>query len=111
MLRELARSYLTIFKDLTRVMNRLKAMYCSWAIPCAGRNVYYTRYRSEWLERSGRPAFGGGPSNSTSNGTCCNTCASNLGENCWWKVGNMPSPPSYGRFRRSGPFARRWRWL
>ncbi len=36
MLRELARSYLTIVKDLSRVMNRLKALYRSWAIPCAG---------------------------------------------------------------------------
>src|ERR1700732_1434212 len=50
-LRELARSYLTIVKDLTRVMNRLKALYRSWAIPCAGRDVYYTRHRDEWLSR------------------------------------------------------------
>ena len=35
-LRELARSYLTTTKDLTRVMSRLKALYRSWAIPCAG---------------------------------------------------------------------------
>src|SRR5246500_729953 len=49
MLRELARSYLTIVKDLTRVMCRLKAVYRSWAIPCAGRDVYYTRHRTEWL--------------------------------------------------------------
>src|ERR1039457_3545614 len=49
MLRELARSYLTIVKALSRVMNRLKALYRSWAIPCAGRDVYYTRHRSEWL--------------------------------------------------------------
>jgi transposase len=49
MLRELARSYLTIVKDLSRVMNRLKALYRSWAIPCAGRDVYYQRHRSEWL--------------------------------------------------------------
>ena len=49
MLRELARSYLTVVKDLSRVMNRLKALYRSWAIPCAGRDVYYTRHRSEWL--------------------------------------------------------------
>jgi transposase len=49
MLRELSRSYLTIVKDLTRVMNRLKALYRSWAIPCAGRDVYYTRHRAEWL--------------------------------------------------------------
>jgi transposase len=49
MLRELSRSYLTIVKDLTRVMNRLKALYRSWAIPCAGRDVYYARHRAEWL--------------------------------------------------------------
>jgi len=51
MLRELGRSYLTLVKDLTRVMNRLKAMYRSWAIPCAGRDVYYTRHRAEWLSK------------------------------------------------------------
>jgi len=51
MLRELARSYLTIVKDLSRVMNRLKALYRSWAIPCAGRDVYYTRHRREWLDK------------------------------------------------------------
>src|SRR5712664_4292713 len=51
MLRELARSYLTLVKDLTRVMNRLKAMYRSWAIPCAGRDVYYTRHRAAWLSK------------------------------------------------------------
>src|SRR6267143_1730252 len=49
MLRELARSYLNLVKDQRRVMNRLKAMYRSWAIPCAGRDVYYARHRAEWL--------------------------------------------------------------
>ena len=49
MLRELARSYLTIVKDTTRVMSRLKAVYRSWAIPCGGRDVYYRRHRDEWL--------------------------------------------------------------
>jgi len=51
MLRELARSYLTLVKDLTRVMNRPKAVYRSWAIPCAGRDVYYHRHRAEWLSK------------------------------------------------------------
>jgi len=51
MLRELARSYLTTVKDLSRVMNRLKALYRSWAIPCAGRDVYSTRHRSQWLDK------------------------------------------------------------
>ncbi len=48
-LKELSRSYLTISGDLTRVMTRLKAVYRSWAIPCAGKQVYAPRYRSEWL--------------------------------------------------------------
>jgi len=36
-LRELIRSYLNVTTDLTRVMNRLKAINRSWAIPCARR--------------------------------------------------------------------------
>src|SRR5579863_8097670 len=48
-LKELTRSYLAVTQDLTRVMNRLKALYRSWAIPCAGQQVYAPRYRSEWL--------------------------------------------------------------
>jgi len=48
-MKELARSYLTIIKDLTRVMNRLKALYRSWGIPCVGNKVYAPRYRAEWL--------------------------------------------------------------
>src|SRR5246127_5263841 len=50
-LKELARSYLTITKDLTRVMNRLKALYRSWGIPCAGKEVYAPRHRAEWLAK------------------------------------------------------------
>src|SRR5260370_21391868 len=48
-LQEAARSYLALTRDPTRVMNRLKALYRSWAIPCAGQRVYAPRYRSEWL--------------------------------------------------------------
>jgi hypothetical protein len=50
-LRELCRSYLTVTKDLTRVMNRVKALYRSWAIPCAGDKVYSPRRRNAWLEK------------------------------------------------------------
>jgi transposase len=50
-LRELSRSYLTVTKDLTRVMNRTKALYRSWAIPCAGERVYSPRHRNRWLEQ------------------------------------------------------------
>jgi transposase len=50
-LQEAARSYLALTRDTTRVMNRLKALYRSWAIPCAGQRVYAPRYRSEWLAK------------------------------------------------------------
>jgi transposase len=50
-LKELARSYLALTQDLTRVMNRLKALYRSWAIPCAGQKVYAPRYREPWLAK------------------------------------------------------------
>ena len=55
MLRELARSYLTIVEDQSRVMSRLKAVYRSWAIGCAGRDVYYIRHRAQWLEKLREP--------------------------------------------------------
>ena len=50
-LRELGRCYQTISNDLTRVMNRIKALYRGWAIPCAGTQVYAPRYRQEWLNK------------------------------------------------------------
>jgi transposase len=50
-LRELGRSYQTISKDLTRVMNRLKALYRGWGIPCGGTQVYAARSREEWLSK------------------------------------------------------------
>ena len=49
--KELARSYLTITRDLTRVMNRLKAIYRGWGIACAGQQVYAPRYRAAWLAK------------------------------------------------------------
>src|SRR5213594_3053567 len=54
-LKELGRSYLTITKDVTRVMNRIKAVYRSWAIPCAGTSVYTPRHRAEWLAKLVEP--------------------------------------------------------
>ena len=62
MLKELSRSYLTITKDLGRVMNRLKALYRGWAIPCAGTQVYAPHYRSEWLANRVNQACGLVPS-------------------------------------------------
>ena len=50
-LKELARGYLAITRDLTRVMTRVKAIYRSWGIPCAGQQVYAFRHRTEWLAK------------------------------------------------------------
>jgi hypothetical protein len=54
-LKELVRSYLTVTKDLARVMSRVKAIYRSWAIPCTGRQVYAPRHRAEWLGKINEP--------------------------------------------------------
>ena len=54
-LKELGRSYLTITKDVTRVMNRIKSLYRSWAIPCSGATVYAPRHRAEWLAKIMEP--------------------------------------------------------
>jgi transposase len=50
-LRELVRSYQVISKDLQRVMNRIKALYRSWGIPCTGTQVYGRRHREQWLQK------------------------------------------------------------
>jgi transposase len=54
-LKELVRSYLTITKDLGRVMSRVKAIYRSWGIACTGKQVYAPRHRDEWLGKIGEP--------------------------------------------------------
>ncbi len=54
-LQELVRSYLTITRDLGRVMTRVKAIYRSWAIPCSGKQVYGSRHRAEWLGKINEP--------------------------------------------------------
>ncbi len=54
-LKELVRSYLTITKDVGRVMTRLKAIYRSWGIPCTDKQVYAPRHRGEWLAKISEP--------------------------------------------------------
>jgi hypothetical protein len=45
-LKEWVRSYLTITKDLGRVMSRVKAIYRTWGIPCSGSLSVSDRVRS-----------------------------------------------------------------
>lgn len=50
-LKHLAHNYDAITQDTTRAMNRLKAIFRSQAVKCAGRDVYYTRNRQAWLAK------------------------------------------------------------
>jgi hypothetical protein len=45
----LGRSYAALTQDTTRIMGRLKALYRSQAITCAGPKVFGSRQREEWL--------------------------------------------------------------
>jgi hypothetical protein len=94
-LKELVRSYLTITKDLTRVMSRVKAIYRSWAIPCTGKQVYAPRHRAEWLGRSPNRACAGGPSFTISNSMRCEKRGGNLAEGkkhpAWKRLCPIPS--------------------
>lgn len=50
-LKELAQSYLTVVRDATRVMNRLKALYRARGLACAGTRVYSPAFRQQWLQQ------------------------------------------------------------
>ena len=47
--KHLGRSYAALTEDTTRIMGRLKALYRSQAIACAGKKPYGRRHREEWL--------------------------------------------------------------
>ena len=77
MLRELARSYLVLVKDLTRVMMRLKAIYRGRGIPCAGRDVYRQRHREAWLAKIPETGLRRRAEHLLrTTATCCSRCAS-----------------------------------
>jgi transposase len=103
-LKELARSYLTISKDLTRVMNRVKALYRSWGIPCGGQQVYAPRHRAEWLQKSTKRAYVGELSFSTNSSMLCEGCAKRCAGICWPRAGNRAPRKYCARFRRSVRF-------
>ncbi|MGB7925338.1 MAG: transposase [Pyrinomonadaceae bacterium] len=50
-LKEMVRSYECLVSDTTRVMNRIKAIYRSRGLTCAGHDVYREDRRAEWLQK------------------------------------------------------------
>ena len=105
-LKELARSYLTISKDLGRVMNRVKALYRSWAIPCAGTQVYALCHRSEWLSKITEAGCAVAPSTITNNWTRCRPCAVKCGRIFCSRAGSITQPNCFARSLVSVRFGR-----
>jgi transposase len=55
--KQLGRSYSALTEDTTRTMGRLKALYRSHAIACAGEKPYSPRHRQEYLEQLREPGL------------------------------------------------------
>ena len=88
-LKELGRSYMTITKDATRVMNRIKSVYRSWGFPVPGRVstlvvIVPSGWPSWWNQ-----GYGFEPSIYTSNWTVCNHYVWKPAASCCWKVASM----------------------
>lgn len=56
LLRELARTYSMITRDVVRTQNRLKSVYRSRGVATAGRRVYGQAERTEWLAKLPPPS-------------------------------------------------------
>src|ERR1700727_945592 len=103
-LKELGRSYLTITKDLTRVMSRIKALYRSWAIPCSGATVYAPRHRAEWLAKIPHPGVRLRAERLYQQLEVRSRCARKHDASCWWRA-RSTTPCNYcARFLRSVRF-------
>ena len=103
-LKELSRSYLTISKDLARLMNRLKALYRSWAFPApARRSTPRGTVRNGWARLQKR-ACAVGPNSSIKSWTSCEFCIRRYGEIFSWRAANIAPPSCCARFLRSAPF-------
>ena len=50
-LKQMVHAYDSLTEDTTRSMNRLKALFRSQAVACAGRDVYYLRNRQQWISK------------------------------------------------------------
>lgn len=56
-LKELVGSYTALTEDTTRIMGRIKALYRSHAIACAGKRPYGKRHRQDWLQQLRDPGL------------------------------------------------------
>src|SRR5215472_13844717 len=109
-LKELSRSYLTITQDLTRVMNRLKALYHSWGIACAGTQVYAPHHRAAWLSQIPEAGVRCRAEFTTNSSTGSRRYAQECGGTFWPRAGNIGPRSCGARFRASGRSGPRFEW-
>jgi transposase len=90
-LKELARSYLTLTRDATRVMNRLKALYIIGVgrLPAQVRKYTHRAIAPNGSPRSPKPVYIAGRRSTTSSWTHCGRCASKYDETCWRRAANI----------------------
>ena len=63
-------------------MNRIKALYRGWGIPCTGTQVYGRRHREQWLQKIiSRLAYAAAPSCFISSWMDCRLCGARCEEN------------------------------
>ncbi len=109
-LKELTRSYLTISKDLTRVMNRLKALYRSWGIPVSATKCMHHLTVLNGSARSVKLASGDAPNPTTNSWMSCGPCARRCGGICCWRARSTRRGNCFARFQGLVRSERRFSW-
>jgi hypothetical protein len=110
-LQELSRSYLTITKDLTRVMNRSRGYIEAGRFPArVKRSIPHATAVLGWKNYRNR-GFAAAPSGSTNSWTHWSNYGVRCGESCWRKARGIPPASCSGRSRGWARFGWPWRSL
>ncbi len=88
-LKELGRSYLTITQDVTRVMNRIKALYRSGRFPARAQPSTLPVIAPSGWRRSQNQEFGFARNDSISSWICCNRYDWKRDASYWRKATNI----------------------
>src|SRR5215469_14868784 len=99
-MKELARSYLTISADLTRVMDSSRCIAVGAFRVSARKCMPHVTVRNG-SARSGKPASGGARNTTTSSSMSCISCARRCGKISWLRAGSKRRGNCCARFRGS----------
>ncbi len=102
--KEIARSYMTVTRDLTRVMVRLKALYRSWPSPVPVSRFMHRVIASNGWGKSPKPACAAGRRFTTNSSMPCCSCTSKRGESYWPRAGSTTQRSCCVTSHRSGRF-------